>query len=85
MKTACKIRKNEWGKTSFFCIEKQMGTCAKFTAVDNLPGMCQYNLDPSEISGSPEEITDFCFCAEVRHEARKAQADAILADLRNTP
>jgi hypothetical protein len=75
MKTACEIRKDQWGKTSFVCVEKRMRICERFSAVANLPGMCEHNLDPSEMKGSPEEITDFCFCAEVRHAAKANAPD----------
>jgi hypothetical protein len=73
MKTACVIRKTEFGQTIYHCQECRMTECQFLIPAEaaDLKGMCRYNLDPTETPGSPEEVTDFCFNRDVREMARE--------------
>lgn len=69
-KVACTLERTGFGKV-FRCDDKKMQKCDFFEATTDFPCvMCKHNLDPSETSGTSEEITDFCFHPDARKIAR---------------
>ena len=75
---ACTLEKGEFGRV-FRCHDHRMCDCAYFepdqedSHVMDASVMCKYNLDPAAESGTPEEVTDFCFNSEARKIASRDQ------------
>ena len=67
---ACEMDHRPYG-TVCRCIENKMRQCAFFEEAKGFEyTMCEHNLDPAQIRGSCDSITDFCFHPEARQIAR---------------